>query len=127
MVIPDQRPEEEEEDEGTNRQQETARSHISHQQMSTLPDEDQTAFTEQHTDDRVLHVSVISENARIYVLHQAAARLLRKDMASVLKKSLKELDSIDMDEFVGAVESHAVEVEQSFIKVFSSETTNEYD
>jgi hypothetical protein len=95
--------------------------------MSTLPDEDQTTFTEQPTEDRVLTINVISESARIYVLHQTAARVIRKDMATVLKKSLKELDAVDLDEFVNAIEAHAVEVEKNFIKIFSSEETNDYD
>jgi hypothetical protein len=89
--------------------------------MSTLPDEDQTTFTEQAVEDRVYHVQVVTDHGRIYVLHQAASRVLRKDMSTVLKKSLKEFDTIDLDEFVHAVEAHAVEVEQNFIRVFSSE------
>jgi len=42
-------------------------------------------------------------------------------MASVLKKSMKELDAIDTDEFVNAVEAHAVEAEKAVVKIFSSE------
>jgi len=33
-------------------------------------------------------------------MHQAASRMLRKDIATVFKKSLKELDSVDLDEFL---------------------------
>ena len=78
-------------------------------------------------EDRVYTVCPISESGRIYVLHQAAARILRKDMSQVLKKSLKELDGIEIDDFVASVEAHAVDIEKNFIKMFSSEDTNEYD
>ena len=61
------------------------------------------------------------------VMHQAASRVLRKDMATVLKKSLKELDNIEMEDFLQGVEAHAVEVEKNFIKMFSSEETDEFD
>lgn len=48
-------------------------------------------------------------------------------MATNLKKSLKELDGIELDDFLAAVEEHAVNVEKNFIKMFSSEETNEFD
>lgn len=48
-------------------------------------------------------------------------------MAQVLKKSLKELDAIDNDELLNFVEEYANQVERNFIKMFSSEETNEYD
>ena len=72
-------------------------------------------------------VCPISESARIYVLHQAASRVLRKDMSQVLKKSLKELDGIEIEDFVTSIEAHAVDVEKNFIKMFSSEETNDFD
>ena len=61
------------------------------------------------------------------MLHQAASRLLRKDMSTVLKKSIKELDAIDTDEFVASVEAQAADAERTFIKIFSSEDTDEFD
>ena len=57
-------------------------------------------------------------------MHQAASRMLRKDIATIFKKSLKELDSVDLDEFLQGIEQHAVEVEKNFIKIFSSEEQN---
>lgn len=100
-----------------------------HQQLSTHPDEDTTNCTEQPIEDRVYLINTVSQgdNARIWVMHQAASRVLRKDMATVLKKSLKELDNIELDDFLHAVESHAVEVEKNFVKMFSSEETKEFD
>ena len=55
-------------------------------------------------------VNPISENGRIWVMHQAAARLLRKDMILVLKKSIKELDNIENDDFIASVEAHSVDI-----------------
>ena len=79
-------------------------------------------------DDRVYLVNPICEASRIYILHQAASRLLRKDMVTVLKKSVKELDHIELDDFITSVEEHAVNIEKNFIKIFSSEeATNKYD
>lgn len=63
----------------------------------------------------------------MWVIHQAAQRLLRKDIAVALKKSTKELDEVDMEELVQAVEGHANEVEKTLVKVFSIEGTNEFD
>ena len=98
-----------------------------HQQLSTHPDEDVSTFTEQPIEDRVYLINTVAEGQRVWVLHQAAARVLRKDMATVLKKSIKELDSIENEEFLAAVESHSVDVEKNFIKMFSSEETKEFD
>lgn len=101
-----------------------------HQQLSTHPDEDTSKFTEQPMEDRafVINPASAAEGARIWVLHQAASRQLRKDMAIVLKKAVKELESIDNDEFMQAIEHHAVEVEKNFVKIFSSEEPNQlYD
>jgi predicted solute-binding protein len=92
-----------------------------------LPDEDTSAFAESQIDDRVWMINPVGESARVWVLHQAASRQLRKDMALALKKSVKELDSIDNEEFMAAVEAHAVDVEKNFIKMFSSEATHEFD
>lgn len=94
-----------------------------HQQLSTHPDEDTSAFTEQPVEDRVLFINPVREatNSRIWVLHQAASRSLRKDMATVLKKSIKELDALEQEDFLNAVEAHAVEAEKALVKIFSSE------
>ena len=127
---------EDDEDEGDNSRQGTQRSkidtgrsgaHGDHQQLSTHPDEDISQFTEQQIEDRVFLVNPISENGRIWVMHQAAARLLRKDMILVLKKSIKELENIENDDFIASVEAHSVDIEKNFIKMFSSDDTNKYD
>ena len=101
--------------------------HHEHQQLSTHPDEDQTGFTEQHVEDKVLTVTNVADGMRVWAIHQAAQRALRKDIATVLKKTVKELDEVELDEFITAVEEQATEVEKNIVKIFSLEGTNEFD
>jgi uncharacterized protein YwgA len=77
----------------------------------------------------VLVVSNVSlpDGFRVWAIHQAAQRALRRDIATVLKKTAKELEEVEMDEFIASVEEQANEVEKNLIKVFSIEGTNEYD
>ena len=98
-----------------------------HQQLSTHPDEDQTGFTEQPVEDKVLTVNNVADGVRVWAIHQAAQRAMRRDIATVLKKTVKELDEVELEEFVGAVEEQAKEVEKNLVKIFSMEGTNEYD
>lgn len=77
----------------------------------------------------MLVVSNVSlpDGFRVWAIHQAAQRALRRDIATVLKKTAKELDDVELDEFIASVEEQANEVEKNLIKVFSLEGTNEYD
>ena len=77
----------------------------------------------------MLVVSNVSlpDGFRVWAIHQAAQRALRRDIATVLKKTAKELEEVEMDEFIASVEEQANEVEKNLIKVFSIEGTNEYD
>lgn len=38
-----------------------------------------------------------------------------------MKKNIKELENLDLDEMIQEVENHAVAVENNFIKMFSEE------
>ena len=69
----------------------------------------------------------LADGFRVWAIHQAAQRALRRDIATVLKKTAKELDDVELDEFIASVEEQANEVEKNLIKVFSLEGTNEYD
>ena len=104
----------------------SARNH-EHQQLSTHPDEDQTGFTEQHMEDKVLTVTNAADGIRVWAIHQAAQRAMRRDIATVLKKTVKELDEVELEEFVAGVEEQANEVEKNLVKIFSIEGTNEFD
>ena len=98
-----------------------------HQQLSTHPDEDTSTFHEMPLDDRAILVNNIQEQTRVWVINQASQRLLRKDIAVALKKSTKELDEVDQEELVNAIEEHANQVEKQLIKIFSIEGTEEFD
>lgn len=63
-------------------------------------------------DDRAILVNNIYEQTRVWVIHQASQRLLRKDIIIALKKSTKELDEVDQEELLQTVEGHAVEIEK---------------
>ena len=104
----------------------SARNH-EHQQLSTHPDEDQSGFTEQHVEDKVLTVTNVADGMRVWAIHQAAQRAMRRDIATVLKKTVKELDEVELEEFITGVEEQANEVEKNLVKIFSIEGTNEYD
>ena len=78
-------------------------------------------------DDRAILVNNIQEQTRVWVINQASQRLLRKDIAVALKKSTKELDEVDQEELVNAIEEHANQVEKQLIKIFSIEGTEEFD
>jgi hypothetical protein len=51
-------------------------------------------------EDKVFAINTISESSRIYVIHQAAQRLFRKDIVQQMKKNIKELESIDLEELI---------------------------
>jgi len=78
-------------------------------------------------EDKVLMINPVAPDQRVWVIHQAAQRLMRKDIATVLKKTVKELDDVELEEFLASVEETAVEVEKNIVKIFSVEGTNEYD
>lgn len=107
----------------------SARGTQEHQQLSTHPDEDQSTFKESAFEDKVLMINPISldNTSRVWVIHQSAQRVMRKDIATILKKTVKELEDIELDEFVTAIEETANEVEKNIVKIFSMEGTNEYD
>jgi len=91
-----------------------------------MPAKDDEKYEEMEVEDKVWCVNPIGDNNKIYVLHQAAQRWLRKDLIQVMKKNIKELDNIDMDELLEKVESEAVEVENRFLKMFNEEPEEPY-
>ena len=46
----------------------------------------------------------LPDGFRVWAIHQAAQRALRRDIATVLKKTAKELEEVEMDEFIASVE-----------------------
>ena len=73
-------------------------------------------------EDRVYLVNPIGEFSRIWVIHQAAQRLMRKDIVQAMKKNVKELETMDLDEMIQLVEAHAIEIENRLVKIVSDQT-----
>jgi hypothetical protein len=67
---------------------------------SPQPSDRGTIYEEMELEDKVLCINTISEQSRILVFHQAAQRLFRKDIVQQMKKNIKELDSIDLEEMI---------------------------
>lgn len=61
----------------------------------------------------------IGETAKVFVFHQAAQRLIRKDIVQQMKKNIKELSHLDLDDLATQVETHAVDVENKVIAALS--------
>lgn len=74
-------------------------------------------------EDKVLLVNPIGESAKVMVFHQATQRLFRKDIVQQMKKNIKELANLDLDDIIAQVEEHAIQVESNFIKLISNETS----
>ncbi len=84
-----------------------------------IPDEER--YPEQELEDKAFSVNPIGESYKVWVMHQAASRWVRKDISSFLRKNIKELDGIDSDVFIDNVEKTAVEVENLFTKMITGE------
>lgn len=65
---------------------------------------DDENLEEQEIDDKVWCVNPIGEGQKIWVIHQAASRFIRKDIAQQMKKNIKELEIVDVDELIAKVE-----------------------
>jgi hypothetical protein len=74
---------------------------------------------ESEFEDKVTLVNPQGEQYRIWVSHQSASRVLRKDIASNLKKLQKDFEDVDLDEFQSKVEEVAVKFESKFIEEVS--------
>jgi hypothetical protein len=63
-------------------------------------------------------VNPMGEEYRIWVIHQAAGRYLRREIITYMKKTVKEFDDIEQDELIEKVEAAAVALEDLFVKSF---------
>jgi len=51
-------------------------------------------------------------------MHQAAARLFRKDVAQAMSKFIKELEQLEVEQLMEVIEEDAKLVEKQFLTVF---------
>jgi len=63
----------------------------------------------------VLGINPVGEQYKVFVIHQAAGRFLRRDILSQMKKIMKELDPVDLEELAGKAEKEAEEMEKKFL------------
>lgn len=68
-------------------------------------------------EDKCIVVNPSGAEYKIWVIHEAAGRALRKDIVANLKKVQKEFEDVDFEEFNEKVEQSAVKMEKEFIEV----------
>lgn len=69
-------------------------------------------------EDRAHCISTVGESYKIWAIHQAATRWMRRDIAKELKKTCNELASLDGDDLTAAIEEEGIEIENKFIAMF---------
>ncbi len=72
---------------------------------------------ELRVEDKVMAVNPIGDNYKIWVIHQAASRWLRNDIATQAKKFFKEMETVDLDELQEKIETEAVKIEDAYLKL----------
>mgnify|MGYP001566218636 CR=1 FL=1 len=61
----------------------------------------------------------VGEGIKIWVIHQAASRWIRKDIATCMKKGIKEMDAVDLDDLIEHIENEYNRIEDNFVKMYS--------
>ena len=70
---------------------------------------------EAEIEDRALLVNPMGENFNVYVTHQAASRVLRRDIINCLLKNVPDFEDVDADDFATKAEEVANKLEQNWI------------
>ena len=81
-----------------------------------IPAGEEKKWKEVNTKDEVLMLKTTGETYNVYVLHQAAARYYRKEIASQLKRLNKKFEDIDPQELQGHAEEIANKAEALWIE-----------
>ena len=71
---------------------------------------------EAEIEDRVQVVNPVGEDYRIWVIHQAGPRYVRREIMTFMKKVVKQFDELDIDEVIEKVEKVANYFEDDFVK-----------
>jgi len=80
---------------------------------------DEELYEEMELEDKVWCMNNIGESSKIWVIHQGASRLVRKDIVTCMKKGIKELENLELDEIIDIVEKDAVTIENKFLKKYN--------
>lgn len=78
-------------------------------------------------EDRAQCISTIGESYRIWAIHQAATRWLRRDIAKELKKTLPELQNVDQDDLMEAIDAEGEAIEKAFIDLYKQGGAKQMD
>jgi hypothetical protein len=82
-------------------------------------DDADAVFVEADFEDKVTLINPKGEQYRIWVSHQSASRVIRKDIASNLKKLQKDFEDVDLEDFQNKIEEVAVKFENKFMEEVS--------
>jgi hypothetical protein len=75
-------------------------------------------------EDKCLSVAANKEDQSIFVINQAAQRILRKEIITEISQSIEALRSVDLEDFMAKCEKDAEEFERNFCAMFSDESTS---
>lgn len=119
LLRPKKEVEGEEEGEETKKEEEAVeKDEEPKKDDQSVEEENLEGLDEIELEDRAHCISTIGESYRVWNIHQAATRWVRKDIAKELKKTLPELQNIDLDDLLEAVDQEGEAVENSFINLF---------
>ena len=77
-------------------------------------------------EDRVTLVNPIGENYNVYVSHQAASRILRRDIITCLVKNVAEFKEVDADELANKAEDLNDDLENKWISSLTQNRESEF-
>ena len=92
--------------------------------VQSPPIEEEPEWIEVTMEDRVLMINPVGDDYKIWVIHQAASRMLRKDIVSYLSRIQKEFEDIDVDDLNEKVEANAVKLEKDVMSKLPEKGTS---
>ena len=73
-------------------------------------------------EDKCLQVTTHNEGQNIFVINQAAGRILRQELIREMQGYIESLKIVDLQEFNDHMEVEAEKFESNFIKLFSEQS-----
>lgn len=76
-------------------------------------------YEEMEIEDKAWSITTVGDTCKVWVVHQAASRQLRRDIATQMRKNIKEMDIVESDEFNEKIEMEANEIENNLFRVIN--------
>ena len=112
------RPEEKKDETASQHEEAEEKPEDKEPEKDDRPDEEK--YPEIELEDKVHCVNPMGADYKVWVHHQAASRLLRKEIASYMHKQLSELErGSDKDDWITKMEQTAVDTENAFFKLLT--------